>query len=405
MPDIKIHSPRGRALRGGLAYGAIALLWILLSDWLVFFSGLYSGGPIGDPARVGTVKGILFVLFTTALLYTVLRREFAESGRLADYQRALIEASPLAVFDLTRDGRVKSQWNPAAERMFGFRRDEVMGKLLPIVPKDRLGEFSELRERVFAGEAFDDVELIRRRKDGSEISILVASAPVVNEQGKVDTVVSVVADITERKAIESALHASLDDKRDLLREVQHRVKNNLQVILSLIRIGSSLHLENGGENLRLEKLRRQVGTMAVVHDQVHTAEDVRGVDLRRCLYDLTARFRSELSDLGHPLEVRIDAEELVVPLDVAISTLLVAEELIDAVLARRSPGSAPGVFDIVLDQNSAPFALTVGFSGTVAIRPFDKDELRLAEALAVQIGCRLRVDYDSTGVRLSVESS
>ncbi|MFP4036240.1 MAG: MEDS domain-containing protein, partial [Desulfobacteraceae bacterium] len=80
-----------------------------------------------------------------------------------EYQRAMIAASPLAIFSLDPDGRVLT-WNKAAEGIFGWSEEEVVGRFLPIVPEDQLGIFTKLRERVIGGEEFSQIELTRRRK-------------------------------------------------------------------------------------------------------------------------------------------------------------------------------------------------------------------------------------------------
>ncbi|MGQ9655871.1 MAG: PAS domain S-box protein, partial [Thermodesulfobacteriota bacterium] len=115
--------------------------------------------------------------------------------------RAIIEAAPLAIFSLDAEGRVKS-WNPAAQRIFGWREDEVLGMPLPIVPEESQEQFRSLRERVLKGEMILNVELRRRRKDGSPIDIKLCGAPLRDPQGRVDSIMAIVDDISERKVME-----------------------------------------------------------------------------------------------------------------------------------------------------------------------------------------------------------
>ena len=124
-----------------------------------------------------------------------------------EHRQALINASPLAIVDLDPEGRVRS-WNPAAERIFGWRQDEVLGGPLPFVPAEHAEQFRDLHGRVLAGDAFDGIELERRRKDGTAIDISVSAAPLFDAAGEVCGVVSVIADVTERRVAERALVAS-----------------------------------------------------------------------------------------------------------------------------------------------------------------------------------------------------
>jgi len=392
-----------RAIDGASLYGVVALAWILASDWLLFTVIGFDEFSV----LLGTAKGVVFVLFTATLLFFLLRRNIAEARRLSEYQRALIDAAPLAVFDLDADGRVGSLWNVAAERIFGFSAEETIGRLLPIVPEDQEEELAELRRRVFAGEAITGVELRHRRKDGKTCTVLLGTAPVRNSRGVVDTSVSVVADISDRKAIEVTLEDSLADKKALLQEVHHRVKNNLQVILSLIRIQVSLSDNDPASRPKddLEQLRRRVRTIAAAHDQLASPEDLRGIDLRRCLYDVASEFRSGVGDWGHNLEIRIDAPALLVSLDTAVPAMLLAGELIHVALEHCPKDRGKALIDVLLDPRGAPFSITVRATAAGADRRPDAKGLALAESLAAQVGCALRSSGDGQGISFFAEGA
>ena len=118
--------------------------------------------------------------------------------------RALIQASPLAIFLLNEDGEVQI-WNPAAERIFGWSEPEVQGRRLPNIPDDKLEEFAQHCERIRQGEILVRKELQRQRKDGVLIDISLHAAPVYDAAGKVSSIMAMVADITERKRVEREL--------------------------------------------------------------------------------------------------------------------------------------------------------------------------------------------------------
>ncbi len=126
---------------------------------------------------------------------------------------ALVQASPLAIMAIDSSGRVQS-WNPAAGRIFGWSEQEVLGRPLPIVTREKLDEFRRLRERVVGGEVLMNVELRRRRKDGSFIDISLTAAPMRNAAGKIIGIMSVIADISERKALEETVRRITQDWED-----------------------------------------------------------------------------------------------------------------------------------------------------------------------------------------------
>jgi PAS domain S-box-containing protein len=133
--------------------------------------------------------------------------------------RALFEASPIGITVLDVAGCVR-EWNRAAERIFGWRRDEVVGRPLPIVPPGKESEHRALRERVLRDEAFTDIEVIRRRRDGSEVYISLSTAALRDESGQVAGILGLMADISERKRAEHALRRSEEQFRQVAEHIR-----------------------------------------------------------------------------------------------------------------------------------------------------------------------------------------
>lgn len=129
--------------------------------------------------------------------------------------RAIIQASPLAIISLDPNGIVR-MWNSAAESIFGFTEKEAIGNFLPIVPENSIEEFRLLRERVLRGEGFTGVETKRRRKDGTLISVNISTAPLRDKEGQIVGILGILADITERKAVDEALKMAKEHFRALV---------------------------------------------------------------------------------------------------------------------------------------------------------------------------------------------
>ncbi|MHB8067879.1 MAG: MASE3 domain-containing protein [Desulfobaccales bacterium] len=121
--------------------------------------------------------------------------------------RATLDAAPVAILDLDTEGRVKSIWNPAAEQMLGWRRDEVLGQFLPTVPEESQEEFAGFRAWVRSGKSILGKDVVRRRKDGSLIGYSIYAAPEYDDDGQVIGNIAVLVDITERKRVEDAVAA------------------------------------------------------------------------------------------------------------------------------------------------------------------------------------------------------
>jgi PAS domain S-box-containing protein len=120
--------------------------------------------------------------------------------------QALIDSSPLALVEFGLDTRIRL-WNPAAERIFGWSREEMLGRGdLPMAPPAKRAESEELFARVSAGEWVNDYETVRQRKDGTLVDVSIAAAPVRDASGRVVGNMVAYTDITERKAQEAEVH-------------------------------------------------------------------------------------------------------------------------------------------------------------------------------------------------------
>jgi PAS domain S-box-containing protein len=114
------------------------------------------------------------------------------------YLAAIVASSDDAIISKDLDGIVTS-WNPAAERMFGFTADEMIGKSIrKIIPDERLPEEDHVLARVRGGDAVDHFETVRKRKDGSPIEISLTVSPIRAESGAVIGASKIARDITER---------------------------------------------------------------------------------------------------------------------------------------------------------------------------------------------------------------
>ncbi|MFO7884030.1 MAG: transporter substrate-binding domain-containing protein, partial [Desulfobacteraceae bacterium] len=137
--------------------------------------------------------------FMTTVVDINARKKAEEALRNSEeYQRAIISCSPVALYTVDPDANVLS-WNTSAERMFGWRAEEITGTPLPIIPPDKQEEFDILRNRVLNGYAFFSRDLIRIKKDGSPVPISLSVAPVRNDQGEIIAILGAAEDITERK--------------------------------------------------------------------------------------------------------------------------------------------------------------------------------------------------------------
>lgn len=130
---------------------------------------------------------------------------------------AIVDASPLAIIVLDEDDRVQV-WNAAAERMFGWTADEVIGARSPLIVAETAAEFDGIISRILGGEHIQGLQIRRRRKDGRWIDLSLATSAVPATAGDASWRIGIFEDITEQLAIQEALRFSEVRYRELLEQ-------------------------------------------------------------------------------------------------------------------------------------------------------------------------------------------
>jgi len=154
-------------------------------------------------ASVGTAA-VLLVAADDIVDFVRTAREAATQRGGARF-RALIQATPMPVISFDLEGKVTA-WNPAAEQVFGWSAEEVLGKLPDIVPEEKKQERSELRDKTASGEVTLGFETKRVNRAGACFPVSISTAPVFDEQGKVSGLIAVIEDISGRKQTELELY-------------------------------------------------------------------------------------------------------------------------------------------------------------------------------------------------------
>ena len=132
---------------------------------------------------------------------------------------AIVQSSDDAIFTVSADGLIED-WNPAAERLYGFRADEIVGKHVGLTaPPERRNEVAENIRRAMAGEHVRDQETVRLAKDGRPIDVSLTISPIRDSEGRVIGMSTSARDITGRKIADEHAHAlsrALEEARDTL---------------------------------------------------------------------------------------------------------------------------------------------------------------------------------------------
>ena len=135
---------------------------------------------------------------------------------------AVVETAPVAIYTTDLDGKIEF-WNAAAERIFGFTREQALGQRAPFVPAGKKDEARKLRERVLSGEVLHNFELERQRADGAPITIYGSAAPLRDEEGRINGLLVTCVDTTQSKRTARDLEQHLHFTRAILDAIPNPV--------------------------------------------------------------------------------------------------------------------------------------------------------------------------------------
>jgi two-component system cell cycle sensor histidine kinase/response regulator CckA len=195
-------------------YVVVGTLWILLSDtvleWIAPTSVSYT--------FMQMIKGCVFILLTSWILYWLVRRgldEQAKGQEAAARLAALVESSYEMVISKTPDGTITS-WNKAAERIYGYSTEEIIGQsIFVVVPQELHTDAQQIIEDLKQGKSFEHLETTRLTKEGKIIDVSLTISPIRNSEGQIIGSSTIGRDVTERKRMEQALAQSEQDYRGL----------------------------------------------------------------------------------------------------------------------------------------------------------------------------------------------
>lgn len=336
------------------------------------------------------VGSVLADKFRALRMERKMERDRKRMRRMESRAKAMVAASPLAMLELDPDGKVQA-WNPAAEAVFGWSVKETLGRVPPFVGPGHRTEFFENLARSREGRVVVGERRVRRRKDGANIHVELSTSPVYDESNRVCGVVSTIQDISKRVEADTALRKSLEEKDSLLREVHHRVKNNLQVINSLLNLESRKLGSSEAKEVILE-IQNRVRAMALLHESVYKANQFTRIDMRHYLRDLAGKLIQISQGEGQELELRTDLEPVLLELDQALPAGLLVNELLTNVCKHGFPANASGAIRLELKRggHENELLLTVADQGRGVPedwdwRPHSNLGLKLVEGLARQL--------------------
>ncbi|HBL31870.1 MAG TPA: hypothetical protein DD490_34035 [Acidobacteria bacterium] len=313
-----------------------------------------------------------------------------------EHTRQIIETALDAVISMDTAGRITG-WNPQAEAIFGWSVAEVLGRTLSetiIPPAWRLRHEQGFRRYLATGESHmlnRRLELTALRNDGREIRIELTVSPVSFRGERQFN--AFLRDITERERAEKALRDSLQEKETLLREVHHRVKNNLQIISSLLHFQAKKAPDDAALAVFRDGQDR-LRAMILVHENLYRSQDLHRIHLGEYVQALAGQLRRSFHGVAERIELRDLVEDIHVPAETALPCGMIVTELVTNAFKYAYPAGAAGIVEVRLVRRERSFLLAVEDHGAGLPKGFDPARatsfgLQLAANLAGQLNATL----------------
>jgi PAS domain S-box-containing protein len=266
-------------------------------------------------------------------------------------------------------------------------------------------------------EAFqqDDLEVINTLKEkfipeevitdaGGQIRWLqTIKRPIVSPDGAANQVLGIATDITARKQVERALQqaleqikSSLHEKEILLKEIHHRVKNNMQVITSLLSLQSKRIKDQQAFSV-FQDSQNRVKSMALIHETLYQSEDLSRINFAEYLQKLIAHVSRSYRLNPEAVRIKIKVEDISLPIDLAVPCGLIINELASNSLKYAFPADKRGEVNIVFERADALYVLRVSDTGVGLPADFDPETSKslgmklvrmLTDQLSGELQCR-----------------
>jgi len=315
-------------------------------------------GETGDPLR-DRIIGLGERSFRKSY-YPELQRKLADLERF----RALLDESNDAIFMINvADGRLLDISGSVC-RYLGLDRAALLEKTIYDLVDD---ETAARIGRLFAGRDECPSFTTTMQVEGDRTIPFEFTIKIVSMYG-VSSAVAVGRDISERRVAEEQIKATLREKEVMLKEIHHRVKNNMQVISSLLSIQSQYLADDRDLDL-FRRSQDRVRSMALVHEKLYQTNDLAVIDFSLYVESLARNLMRSYQDDAGNVRLESDVAGVFLGIDTAIPCGLIVNELVSNALKHAFPGERAGRLTIYMRQCEGSYVLEVGDDGAGLVHP------------------------------------
>jgi len=313
-----------------------------------------------------------------------------------------------ALFQVDLDGKVSS-WNPGAERVLGYSSSEILGSSIELLstPEDVAARTMQVElERARANGRAEDARWLVR-SDGIRIWCQWITNAIYDDAGREKGFVKVLRDETERRRTDEQIRASLREKEALLQEIHHRVKNNLQVIISLLNIQAG-YMEDPRSSAMFEETCNRLFSIAEIHELLYSSHELARVDMSEYIRRLAAKLFMFYGIQQDRIALHIEPATGSLPIGKAVPCGLVVNELLVNSLKYAFPDGRSGRITVAFQEEGEDSYLLrvrdngVGLQEGVNWTEAKSMGLSLVRVLANQLHGTLELEPTKVGVSFAL---
>ncbi len=325
-----------------------------------------------------------------------------------------LENSPLGVVEYDKDLRI-TKWSKKCEDIFGWTEQEILESetsAFDLIYDDDAPKVTVIASELASGIEEGNVSINRNyTKEGKIIDCVWYNSVIKKKDGSVDTIMSLVQDITQRLKSDKELQDSNKEKSILLAEIHHRVKNNLAIISGLIQLQIFKVKDENLVNVLLSSISR-IKSIALIHEQLYTSQDFRNISFDRNIEKLVASI-SEIMNPSDGITVNYDLKNINLNINQAIPCALFVNEAVTNVFKHAFEERLSGILEVKcsIDDNNVSIMIKDdghGFDTSKYKSTSDSLGVKLLEMVSEQLHGTLEMKSDKekgTSVKLSFEKS
>lgn len=359
-------------------------------DGSVFWGQISANRLLNDD---GSLKGLIGVITDISD-----RKKSEEKLKESeDKYKTVIDTAGEAILLYDNKGDV-IEANQKALKLFGFKREELVGKnLITLLPKLNINIKKALSsfKDIIIGEDISQTEWTFNNVNSEEKTV-VAHYTRLKKDEKTVGITLLLEDITERKKAENKIIESLQEKEVLLREIHHRVKNNMQIISSLLNL--QIQFEDFDETVGvLKESQGRVKSMAMVHEKLYQSDSFSKINFKEYLTNLVSDIFYSYGIKREYIDFKLDIADLNISIDTSIPLGLIINELVTNSVKYAFPNNKKGSIRIIFKLEDHCYVLIiaddgVGITEDIELGKTETLGLQLVMSLVNQLGGTLKLD-------------